>query len=71
MQMAKGDKYYVDHVVRPALRIGELRAILALKVFDTPIPMILGYPFLGMLRVTPDWTTWKVELSHLTYEVQA
>ena len=35
--------------------------------------MILGYPFLRMLRVKPDWTTPKVELSHrgLTYEVQA
>ena len=35
--------------------------------------MILGYPFLRMLRVKPDWTTRKVELSHrgLKYEVQA
>ena len=59
--------------MRPVLRIGELRARLALKVFDTPIPMILGYRFLRMLRVKPDWTTRKVELSHrgLTYEVQA
>ena len=73
MQMANGDKVYVDHFVRPVLRIGELRARLAFKVFDTPIPMILGYPFLRMLRVKPDWTTRKVELSHrgLTYEVQA
>ena len=71
--MANGDKAYVDHFVRPVLWIGELRARLALKVFDTPIPMILGYPFLRMLRVKPDWTTRKVELSHrgLTYEVQA
>ena len=42
MQMANGDKAYVDHFVRPVLRIGELRARLALNVFDTPIPMILG-----------------------------
>ena len=35
--------------------------------------MIIGYHFLRMLRVKPDWTTRKVELSHLglTYEVQA
>ena len=45
MQMAKGDKAYVDHFVRPVLRLGELRARLALKVYDTPIPMILGYHF--------------------------
>ena len=71
--MANVDKTYVDHFVRPVLRIGDLRARLALKVFYTPIPMILGYPFLRMLRVKPDWTTRKVELSHrgLTYEVQA
>ena len=72
MQMANGDKAYVDNFVRPVLRIGELRSKLALKVFDTPIPMILGYPFLRMLRVKPDWTTRKVELSYcgLMYEVQ-
>ena len=71
--MANWDKAYVDHFVRPVLRIGDLRARLALMVFDTPIPMILGYHFLRMLRVKPDWTTRKVELSHrgLTYEVQA
>ena len=69
MQMANGDKAQVDHFVRPVLRIGDLRAILAPKVFDTPIPMIPGYHFLRMLRVKPDWTTRKVELSHrgLTY----
>ena len=73
MQMANGDKAYVDHFVRPVRRIGELRARLALKVFDTTIPMILGYPFLRMLRVKPDWTTRKVELSRrgLPYEVKA
>ena len=73
IQMANGEKAYVNHVVRPVLRIGELRARLALKVFETPIPMILGYHFLRMLRVKPDWMTRKVELSHrgLTYEVQA
>ena len=73
MQIANGDKAYADHFVRPVLRIGELRARLALKVFDTPIPMILGYPFLRMLRVKTDWATRKVELTHrgLTYEVQA
>ena len=73
MQMANVDKAYVDHFVRPVLRIGDLRARLALKVFDTQIPMILDYPFLRMLRVKPDWTTLKVELSYrgLTYEVQA
>ena len=49
MQMANGDKAYVDHFVRPVLWIGDLRARLALNVFDTPIPMILGYPFLRML----------------------
>ena len=71
--MANWVKAYVDHFVRPVLRIGELRARLALKVFDTPISMILGYPFLRMLRVKPDWTTRKVEFSHrgLTHEVQA
>ena len=71
--MANGDKAYVDHFVRPVLRIGDMRARLALKVFDTTIPMILGYPFLRVLRVKPDWTTRKVELSQrgLTYEVQA
>ena len=37
-QMANGDKAYADHFVRPVLRIGDLRARLALKVFDTPIP---------------------------------
>ena len=73
MQIANGDKAYVYHFVRPVLRIGGLRARLALKVFDTIIPMILGYPFLRMPRVKPDWTTRKVELSHrgLTYEVQS
>ena len=73
MQMANGDKAYVDHFVRPVLRIGELLARLALKVLDTTIPMIIGYHFLRMLRVKPDWTTQKVELSHrgLTCEVQA
>ena len=45
MQMANVDKAYVDHFVRPVLRIGELRARLALKVFDTPIRMIRGYHF--------------------------
>ena len=60
MQMANGDKAYVDHFVRPVLRIGELRARLALNVFDTPISMILGYHFFRMLRVKPDWTTLKV-----------
>ena len=46
MQVANGDKAYVDHFVRPVLQIEELRAILVLNVFDNPIPMILGYPFL-------------------------
>ena len=54
MQMANVDKAYVDHFVRPVLRIGVLRERLALKVFDTPIPMIVGYPFLRMLRIKPD-----------------
>ena len=73
IQMANVDKAYADHFVRPVLRIGELRARLALKDFDTPIPMILDRPFLIMLRVKPHWTNRKVELLHrgLTYEVHA
>ena len=54
MQMANVDKAYVDHFVRPVLRIGDLRARLALKNFDTPIHMILGYTFLRVLRLKPD-----------------
>ena len=70
MQMANVDKAYVDHFVQPVLRIVDLRARLALNVFDTPLHMILGYHFIRMLRVKPDWTTRKVELSRmgLTYE---
>ena len=38
MQMANGDKAYVDHFVRPVLRIGELRARLTLKVLILLFP---------------------------------
>ena len=73
MRMANGDKSSFYYFVRPVLRIGELRATLALTVFDTPISMILGYHFLRMLSMKPGWTTRKVYLSprSLTYEVQA
>ena len=73
MLMANVDKTFFEHFVRPVLRIGELRARLALKVFDTTFPMMFGYHFLYMIRVKPDWTTRKVEHSHhdLTYELQA
>ena len=64
MQMANWDKAYVEHFVRQVLRIIELPARLALNVFDTLIPIIIGYHFLRMLSVKPDWTARKVELSH-------
>ena len=73
MRMTNGDKASFDHFVRPVLRIWELRATLALTVFDTPISMILGYHFLRMLSMKPGWATRKVYLSprRLTYEVKA
>ena len=51
----------------------EIAGKIGTKGFDTHIPMILGYTFLRMLRMKPDWTTPNVERSHrgLTYEVQA
>ena len=72
IQMVNGDTTYVNQFVRPVIRIGALRVRLALNVFENPFSMIIGYPFLRMLRVKPDWTARMVELSHrgLTYSVQ-
>ena len=72
IQMVNGDTTYVIQFVRPIIRIGALRVRLVLKVFVNPFFMIIGYPFLRMLRAKPDWTARMVELSHrgLTYSVQ-
>ena len=72
IQMVNGETTYVNQFVRPIIRIGALHVRLALKVFENPFSLIIGYPFLRMLRAKPDWTARMVELSHrgLTYSVQ-
>ena len=62
--MVNGETTYVNQFVRPIIRIGALRVRLVLKVFENPLSLIIGYPFLRMLRVKPDCTARMVELSH-------
>ena len=64
MQQASGAIVPVDTYVRPVLRIGESKVRLALKVLSSPLPMILGYPFLRYFRVQADWNTRDLTLHH-------
>ena len=64
IQIGNGETTYVNQSVRPIIRIGALHVRRALKVFENPFSLIIGYPFLRMLRVKPDWTARMVELSH-------
>ena len=72
IQMVNWETTYVNQFVRPIIRIGALHVRLALKVFENPFSLIIGYPLLRMLRAKPDWTARMVALSQrgLTYSVQ-
>ena len=62
IQMANGQITLVEHGTRPYITIGNLRVRLLLKVVDTPIPVILGYPFLAYFTPLINWKTRQLTI---------
>ena len=73
MQVANGVICMVDQSTRPYLVIGGLKIRLFLKVVDSPIPVILGYPFFNHFMPLVNWRTRVVTIFHneTRYEIQA
>ena len=55
MRVANGEALAVTHFVQLSARLGPMPVILSLRVIETTIPIVLGYPFLASTQPTIDW----------------
>ena len=57
ISVGNGEIIYSDRYVSDDLFLSTYRAWTYLKVLETPIPMVLGYPFLLKHQPDIDWKT--------------
>ena len=55
VRVANGQTLNVQHFVRVHAAIGDLKLKLFLRVISTPLPIVLGYPFLHQFNPMIDW----------------
>ena len=62
MQLADGSYTSVGSYTRPHLKIGELKLRMVLKIFETLLPLILGFSFLQFFNTRINWKTRELEI---------
>ena len=63
MNVANGQSLIVQHYVRLYTRIGNLKIKLFLRVIETPLPIVLGYPFLAWYNPTINWAKRSMQIN--------
>ena len=63
LQVANGDVIKVTQFVRVHAHIGSLRVRMFFRVVDTPLQVVLGYPFLARYDPSIDWTNRSLTIT--------
>ena len=62
--VANCQKLNVDHFVRVRATIGDLHVRLFMRMIDTPLPIVLGYPFLHQFNMLINWKHRTGQIIH-------
>ena len=73
VRVANGEALAVTHFVQLSARLGPIPVRLSLRVINTTIPIVFGYPFLARTQPAIDWKqrVLRIERKGKVFEIKA